>query len=110
MVRLPTELRYVAKARMGMRIGQADRALPLDHQTHQTLAACEPHGAHRTRVEPVGGDEDEVDPGGIDEIDRTGVNGQAFLDAANDERHGLLQIGRFVEPLREVSQCFEHGE
>ena len=105
-----SELRQVPKARMGVRVGKVDRALSLYDKAHESFSSCEAHRSDSTRVKTIGRYEDEAGLRRVHEVDRTGIHGHALFDTADNKRQGLIQISRFVEPLREVSECVEHGE
>jgi hypothetical protein len=87
---------------------QVDRLLPLADEADDSLGAPDAEHAHLRRVQSIGGHEDEVAACCIDEIDRAGVDLHR-LNATNDNREGLIAVGRRAHLLDNAPQDLKHS-
>ena len=109
-VRPSAELGEMAKARMLLRIGQADRALGFNDQADQPFSSSEAHCSNRAGIQTVGRHKDEAGVRRVHEVYGADIHGQMRFDATNDDRQPVVQTDCVAERPGDAVESVKHRQ
>lgn len=102
-VRLLSVLWKIAKARMLLRIGHAERLPRFENHADKPFALPKLYLPDRSGVEPIGRHQNATCARRVDEIDGAHIDGQVLLDPTHDDSKGAAQAGCAAKLLRDLA-------